>query len=77
MLKLAEELGLNNPQPGNETYTLVSQTENDIVASLKQELVRFKLVPKLIEEKLAILYQTPKFHKDPPNFRCIAGNISL
>ena len=43
---------------------------------MKQELVRFKLVPKLVEEKLAILYQTPKFHKDPPKFRYIAGNIS-
>ena len=71
-LKLAEELGMNNVNLGNETYLHVNQTESEIVERTK----RFNLVPDKKEERLALLYQTPKFHKNPPKMRYIAGNIN-
>ena len=42
---------------------------------IKQDLSKFRIVPDSSEEKLALLYQTPKFHKNPPKMRYIAGNI--
>ena len=62
-LKLAEELGLNNINPGNETYIFSPRSENEIVGQLKQDLARFDIISEAKAEKLAILYQTPKFHK--------------
>ena len=35
----------------------------------------FGLVPEDRESRLALLYQTPKFHKNPPKMRYIAGNV--
>ena len=75
-LKLADELGLNNPSPGNETYTYIRHSEAEIVDRTKSDLLRFNLTPDSKEEKLALLYQSPKFHKNPPKMRYIAGNIS-
>ena len=74
-LKLATELGLDNLSPGNETYAYVQDSEEQIVDNTKLSLLRFNLVPDRKEEKLAILYHTPKFHKNPPKMRYIAGNI--
>ena len=75
-LKLAEELGLNNENPGNETYSFSPNTENEIVSRIKTDLLQFRIEPNNREEKLALLYQTPKFHKNPPKMRYIAGNVS-
>ena len=38
--------------------------------------MQFNLIPDKNEEKLALLYQTPKFHKNPPKMRYIAGNVN-
>ena len=75
-MKLAQELGLDNPNPGNETYTFIPDSEQGIIDKTKADVVRFRLVPDVKEEKLALIYQTPKFHKNPPKMRYIAGNIS-
>ena len=75
-LRLAGELGLDNDQPGNETYGFIQETEVDIVNRSVSDMARFRLVPEVKEQKLALLYQTPKFHKNPPKMRFIAGNIS-
>jgi len=76
LLKLAVELGLNNPEPGNETYHLTNESESDICKRLTIELTKYDLKPDDKEMKLAILYQTPKFHKNPPKMRYIAGNTA-
>ena len=75
-LRLAEELGLNNDNPGNETYSFSPNSENEIVEKIKTDLLSFRIEPNTKEEKLALLYQTPKFHKNPPKMRYIAGNVS-
>ena len=74
-LKLAEELGLNNPNPGNDTYQFTPDTEANICDRIKLDLSRFKITPPIEQNKLALLYQTPKFHKNPPKMRYIAGNV--
>ena len=75
-LRLAEELGLDNDNPGNETYSFSPNSENEIVQKIKTDLLSFRIEPNTKEEKLALLYQTPKFHKNPPKMRYIAGNVS-
>ena len=75
-LKLAEELGLNNITPGNETYVYTPLSEAAIVGQLKQDMLGFGINTDSKAEKLALLYQTPKFHKNPPKMRFIAGNIN-
>ena len=75
-LRLASELGINNPSPGNETYGHVQDSEEIIVDRTKSDLQKFRLIPDVKESKLALLYQTPKFHKNPPKMRYIAGNVS-
>ena len=75
-LCLAKELGLDNLTPGNETYEFVNHSEEQIVQKIKSDLVNFRISPSEGEEKLALLYQTPKFHKNPPKMRYIAGNVS-
>ena len=75
-LKLATELGMENALPGNDTYIHSFSSEAQIVTSIKQDISRFRIVPGDSEEKLALLYHTPKFHKDPPKMRYIAGNVS-
>ena len=74
-LKLAEELGLNNPTPGNDTYQPTPDSEADICDKIKTNLDKFKIIPPDEQCKLALLYQTPKFHKNPPKMRYIAGNV--
>ena len=76
-LKLAEELGLNNDIPGNETYGFSSDSEDTIITRIKADLSQFRITPNIREERLALLYQTPKFHKNPPKMRYIAGNVSV
>ena len=74
-LKLAEELGLNNANAGNETYRFCPEDEQTICDRLKNEVLRFRISPPDRQQKLALLYQTPKFHKNPPKMRYIAGNV--
>ena len=74
-MKLASELGMDNPEPGNDTYIFDNCTENQIVDRIKLGISKFRFVPESSEEKLALLYQTPKFHKNPPKMRYIAGNV--
>ena len=76
LLKLAEELGLNNATLGNDTYRLMDETESEICDRLTLELSKYNLRPTDKERKLALLYQTPKFHKNPPKMRYIAGNTA-
>ena len=72
---MAEELGLHHLNPGNETYNFTQENETQIVSKITSDLTQFRINPFSDEEKLAILYQTPKFHKNPPKMRYIAGNI--
>jgi hypothetical protein len=65
-LRLAEELGLNNEIPGNETYSYTDETEQEICDRISRDMARFKITPNNRGQILAILYQTPKFHKNPP-----------
>ena len=44
-LKLAEELGLNNPVPGNDTYCFAPGSEADLVCNLKTGLASFDIIP--------------------------------
>ena len=74
-LKLAVELGMDNDTPGNGTYVHCPDPEALLVDQIKRDLSIFRIVPDNSEAKLALLYQTPKFHKDPPKMRYIAGNI--
>ena len=74
-LKLASELGMDNNSPGNDTYIHISRSEDEVVTEIRQDLSKFRIVPDNSESKLALLYQTPKFHKDPPKMRYIAGNV--
>ena len=39
-------------------------------------MLRFRINTDSKAEKLALLYQTPKFHKNPPKMRFIAGNVN-
>ena len=75
-LKLAEELGLNNATPGNDTYWFCHEDEHAICDRIKTDLLRFRITPQDNQQKLALLYQTPKFHKNPPKMRYIAGNVN-
>ena len=75
-LRLAEELGLNNPTPGNETYLFCPDSEQVVCDRLKNDLLRFSITPPSSQLNLAVLYQTPKFHKNPPKMRYIAGNVN-
>ena len=75
-LRLAEELGLNNTNPGNNTYEFIPESESDVINKIKSDLLQFRITPNNREDKLALLYQTPKFHKNPPKLRYIAGNVS-
>ena len=75
-LKLAEELGLNNEIAGNDTYLFCPGDEETICDKLRTDLLRFRISPPNHQQKLAILYQTPKFHKNPPKMRYIASNVS-
>ena len=68
-LKLAEELGLNNATAGNDTYRFCPGDEQTICQKLKTDLLRFRISPPDNQQKLALLYQTPKFHKNPPKMR--------
>ena len=36
---------------------------------------KFRIIPDNSEAKLALLYHNPKFHKNPPKMRFIAGNV--
>ena len=65
-LKLAEELGLNNITPGNETYVHTPLSETDIVEQLKQDMLRFRINTDSKAEKLALLCQTLNFIKIHP-----------
>ena len=58
-LKLAKELGLDNPQPGNDTYTFIQDSEDNIVNKIMDDLQGFRINPDENQSKLALLYQTP------------------
>ena len=75
-LRLAEELGLNNENPGNDTYRFCPDNEQTICDRIISDMARFRIAPPDEQCKLALLYQTPKFHKNPPKMRYIAGNVN-
>ena len=70
-LRLAQELGLDNPTPGNDTYEYQGSSESDVCQRLVSELSRFKANPDNSNMRLALLYHNPKFHKTPIKFRFI------
>ena len=76
-LKLCQELGMNNAQPGNDTYLFVNRSEQEVCNELNAKLVKYHASPKESEKKIALLYHTPKFHKNPVKFRYIAGNVKV
>ena len=76
-LRLAQELGMQNEQPGNDIYEFQNKSEQEICDSLASSLKKFKAEPKNSEKKLALLYHTPKFHKNPIKYRFIAGNVKV
>ena len=75
LMRLAQELGLQNPTPGNETYQLMQESESEICTKLAAELENFNIKPEEKDRKLALLYFNPKFHKNPIKMRFIAGNV--
>ena len=76
-LKLCQELGINNIQPGNDTYLYVNRSEQEVCEELAVKLDRYHAAPKESEKKIAMLYHNPKFHKNPVKFRYIAGNVKV
>ena len=44
-LRLATELGLDNENPGNDTYGYIQNTEANIVANTVSDMLRFRLIP--------------------------------
>ena len=76
-LRLAQELGINNRQPGNDTYEYQDSSEQTICNNIVSELDRYGTTPGESERKLALLYHNPKFHKNPVKFRFIAGNVKV
>ena len=76
-LKLCQELGMNNAQPGNDTYLFVNRSEQEVCDELAIKLDRYHAAPKEPEKKIAMLYHNPKFHKNPVKFRYIAGNVKV
>ena len=76
-LRLAQELGLHNDQPGNNTYEYQIRTEQEICADLVNKLDKYGALPDDSDKKVALLYHTPKFHKNPIKFRFIAGNVKI
>ena len=77
LLRLAQELGLNNRQPGNDTYEFQDNTEEVICNDLFSKLGEFNALPGDSDRKIAMLYHNPKFHKNPVKFRFIAGNVKV
>ena len=77
LLRLARELGINNENPGNDTYEFQDRSEGDICTGLTDRLAIYGAKPDQKEEKLAMLYHNPKFHKNPVKFRFIAGNVKV
>ena len=67
-LKLCQELGINNIQPGNDTYLYVNRSEQEVCEELAVKLDRYHAAPKESEKKIAMLYHNPKFHKNPVKF---------
>ena len=76
-LRLAQELGLHNDQPGNDTYELQDRTEQEICEELVNKLDKYGSLPDDSDKKVALLYHNPKFHKNPIKFRFIAGNVKI
>ena len=76
-LRLAQELGLHNDQPGNDRYEYQNRTEQEISADLVNKLDRYRPLPDDSERKVALLYHNPIFHKNPIKFRFIAGNVKI
>ena len=76
-LKLCQELGINNIQPGNDTYQYVNRSEREVCEELAVKLDRYHAAPKESEKRIAMLYHNPKFHKNPVKFRYIAGNVKV
>ena len=74
-MRLANELGLDNLDPGNDTYSFVAESEAEICDRIVLDMQKFRIGPIDKEKKLALLYQIPKFHKNPPKMRYIAGNV--
>ena len=50
-LRLAEELGLHNLNPGNETYNFTQENEMQIVDKITSDLIQFRINPSLDEKK--------------------------
>ena len=73
--RLAKELGLDGDSLGNETYEHVEATEEEIVAKIQADLLKFGIKSEENGNRLALLYHNPKFHKNPTKFRFIAGNV--
>ena len=76
-LRLCQELGIDNAQPGNDTYLFVNRSERELCEELTVKLDRYHAKPKESEMRVAMLYHNPKFHKNPVKFRFIAGNVKV
>ena len=50
-LKLAEELGLNNATPGNDTYRFCPEDEQAVCDRLKPILAKFRITPRITSIK--------------------------
>ena len=77
LLRLARELGINNVNPGNDTYEYQNSSEQEICDRLLVGLAGFGITPDISDRKIAMLYHNPKFHKNPVKFRFIAGNVKV
>ena len=75
LLRLANELGMQNERPGNGTYEYQNSSEGEICDSLTEGLANYGASTN--NKRLALLYHNPKFHKNPVKFRFIAGNFAV
>ena len=56
-------------------HEYIQDSEDRIIETTKNAMSRFGLIPAEKESRLSLLYHNPKFHKNPPKMRYIAGNV--
>ena len=70
LIRLAQELGIENQLPGNDTYEYVNSSESDICDRILAETQGYNAAPGALERKLPLIYHNPKFHKNPDVAKC-------
>ena len=71
---LVKELGINNVNINNPTYTPIDDSFETIMKSHNQSITSVGLEISEEDQNLPYLYWTPKLHKSPYKHRFIAGS---